>query len=66
MTIIRKQNAIDIYATKDERFVTIREENGFFNERDGSYEDVFINIDIAHIDTVIATLQKAKQEILDS
>lgn len=64
MTIISQQNAIDIYANTDDRFVTICEEKGFFNEREGSYEDIFVNIDIAHVDTVINALQKAKEEIL--
>lgn len=63
MTIIRQQNAIDIYANKDDRSVTICEEKGFFNEHEGSYEDIFVNIDVAHIDTVIEALQKAKEEI---
>lgn len=65
MTLIRKQNAIDVYAAKEDRFVVIHEEDGFFNERDGESIDVYINIDVAHIDSVIDALQKAKKEILE-
>ena len=65
MTIIRKQNAIDVYAAEDGQYIVICEEEGFFNERDGEHVDVFINIDIAHIDSIIEALQAAKKEILD-
>lgn len=64
MTTIRKQNAIDIFASQDGQFIVITEEEGFFNEHNGENVDIHIGIDIAHIDTVIEALQKAKEEIL--
>lgn len=66
MTVIKKQNAIDVYAAKDGNFVVISEENGFIiNERDDQYADVYINIDVAHIDSIIKALQNAKNEIIE-
>lgn len=65
MRVVKSQNAIDIYPAKEDSFIVISEENGFFNERDGEYSDVYINIDVAHIDSVIQALQNAKKEILE-
>lgn len=65
MRVVKSQNAIDIYPAKEDSFIVISEENGFFNERDGEYSDVYINIDVAHIDSVIQALQSAKKEILE-
>jgi hypothetical protein len=66
MTVIRKQNAIEVYAAKSGNFVVISEENGFIiNERDDQYADVYINIDVAHIDSIIEALQNAKNEIIE-
>ncbi|WP_081407140.1 hypothetical protein [Acinetobacter indicus] len=65
MTLIRKQNAVDIYAAHEGRFVVIHEEDGFYDPQNGETVDVFINIDVTHIDTVIEALQAAKKEILD-
>lgn len=64
MSLIRQQNAIDVYASKEDRSITITEENGFFNEQNGELEDIHVVIDIAHIDTIIAALQAAKKEII--
>lgn len=64
MSLIRQQNAIDVYASKEDRSITITEEKGFFNEQNGELEDIHVTIDIAHIDTIIAALQTAKKEIL--
>ena len=66
MAIIRKQNEIDVYANIDNQFVTISEVDGHFDQHGGGYEDSFVNIDVDHIDTVIAALQKCKAEILQS
>jgi len=65
MALIRKQNEIDVYANPEEKFVTICEVEGHFDQHNGGYENAFINIDVAHIDTVITALQNAKKEILD-
>lgn len=65
MTLIRKQNAIDVYPAQDGRFVVIHEEDGFYIPENGESIDVYINIDVAHIDSVIEALQAAKKEILD-
>ncbi|MFW2055774.1 hypothetical protein GPS47_14125 [Acinetobacter haemolyticus] len=64
MAIIRKQNEIDVYANTEEKMVIICEKDGHFDMHGGGYEDAFINIDVDHIDTVIAALQKCKAEIL--
>lgn len=64
MTLIRKQNAIDVFASKDGQYVVITEEEGYFNEQNGEHVDIYIGIDMAHIDAVIEALQKAKAEIL--
>ncbi|MFW1807616.1 hypothetical protein ACG9Z8_06460 [Acinetobacter ursingii] len=63
MPLIRKQNEVDVYVNQEHKCVTISETDGFFNERDGSLEDIYINIDFAHIDTIISALQKCKAEI---
>lgn len=63
MALIRKQNEIDVYANVEEKFVTISEVDGYFDEHSGSYEDAFIVIDVAHVDAVISALQKCKAEI---
>ncbi|MDR7655518.1 hypothetical protein [Acinetobacter junii] len=64
MPLIRKQNEIDVYANPEEKFVSICEVDGHFNQREGEFEDAIINIDVTHIDAVIAALQKCKAEIL--
>ncbi|EHU1404366.1 hypothetical protein ACTZ9G_001794 [Acinetobacter baumannii] len=66
MAIIRKQNEIDVYANLEEKCVTICETEGHFDQHGGGFEDSFINIDVAHLDTVIAALQACKKEILES
>lgn len=64
MPLIHQQNAIDVFASKESRSIVITEEKGFFNDQNGELEDVHVTIDVAHIDTVIEALQKAKEEIL--
>ncbi|ENU08634.1 MULTISPECIES: hypothetical protein [Acinetobacter] len=63
MALIRKQNEIDVYSDKDNNCITICETEGHFDEYHGKHVDVYINIDIAHIDSLIAALQKCKKEI---
>lgn len=64
MTLIRKQNAIDVYAAGSEPSIIISEEDGHYNEKEGEFSDTAIAIDIIHIDAVIQALQKAKEEVL--
>ncbi len=65
MTLIRKQNAIDVYAAQNGNFVVISEEDGHYDAREGEFSDTYINIDVAHIDIVIEALHQAKKEILE-
>lgn len=65
MTLIPKQNAVDVYADETNPSVYIFEENGHYNERDGEFSDTIIEISSVHIDAVIEALQRAKQEILN-
>jgi len=65
MTLIRKQNAIDVYAAQDGSFAVISEEDGHYDAREGDYSDTYINIDVAHIDAVVEALQRVKEEILE-
>ena len=66
MAIIRKQNEIDVSVNQEEMFVIIRETEGHFNQHNGDFGDAIIAIDVAHVDAVIAALQKCKAEILQS
>ncbi|WP_288421609.1 hypothetical protein [uncultured Acinetobacter sp.] len=63
MGLKRKQNEIDVYIDKVDNCVTICENKGQFDAYHGKYVDVYIKIDIAHIDSLIAALQKCKKEI---
>ncbi|MGE8541927.1 MAG: hypothetical protein ACN6NX_11520 [Acinetobacter sp.] len=64
MTLIKKQNAIDVYAGENNSSVYILEENGHYNEKEGEFSDAIIEINSIHIDAIIEALQAAKQEIL--
>ncbi len=64
MTLIPKQNAIDIYADENKPSVYIFEENGHYDEKEGEFSDTVIEINATHIDVVIEALQRAKEEIL--
>lgn len=64
MALIQQQNAIDVFASKEERSITITEEKGFYNDQNGELEDVHVTIDIAHVDTIIRALEAAKKQIL--
>lgn len=65
MPLIKQQNAIDVFASKEDRSIIITEEKGFYNDRNGELEDIHVTIDVAHIDTIINALQNAKKEILE-
>lgn len=65
MAIIPKQNAILIYKDIEEGTIMICEEGGYFNEHNGEAENTCVTIGIAHIETLIAALVAAKQEIID-
>lgn len=64
MTLIPKQNAIDVYADENKPSIYIFEENGHYDEREGEFSDTVIEINVAHIDVIIQALQTAKEEIL--
>lgn len=64
MQVIPKQNEIEIYADAKDKYVTICETDGYFNQYDGKYEDVCININVNYIDAVIEALQESKKKIL--
>ncbi|EXF56015.1 hypothetical protein J502_2884 [Acinetobacter sp. 1294596] len=64
MALIPQQNAIDVYASKEDRSITITEEKGFFNNQNGELEDAHVTIDVAHVDTIIRALEEARKQIL--
>lgn len=65
MTLIRQQNPIDVTFSKEEACIVITEEKAYFNEQNGNLDDIHVTIDIAHIDTLIDALERAKKSIIE-
>lgn len=64
-TVIRSQNEIGIWADAKLNVVYIKEMDAIYDAESGENVPATVQIDAAHIDTVIAALQKAKAEILE-